>query len=71
MRFPWINGAISWINGVILQINSVVSRINTYDLIIDEENTKKSFETNNKNPSMRDDSDKTIAHWGTNRLNGL
>ena len=53
---------VSLINGGILLIIRDVLRINTDDLKIDEDNTKKSFATNNKNPSMRDDSDKTIAH---------
>ena len=45
------------INGVVSLIISDVLRINTDDLKIDEENTKNSFATNNKNPSMRDDFD--------------
>ena len=45
------------INGSVSLIISDVLRINTDDLKIDEDNTKKTFATNNKNPSMRDDFD--------------
>jgi hypothetical protein len=46
---------VSLINGGISLIIRDVLRINTDDLKIDEDNTKKSFATNNKNPSTRDD----------------
>ena len=46
---------VSLINGSVSLIIRDVLRINTDDLKIDEENTKNSFATNNKNPSMRDD----------------
>ena len=52
-----INSVVSSINGDVSQIISVVLRINTDDLKTDEDNKKNSLETNNKNPSMRDDSD--------------
>ena len=46
---------VSLINGSVSLIIRDVLRINTDDLKTDEENTKNSFATNNKNPSMRDD----------------
>ena len=52
-----IISVVSLINGGISLIIRDVLRINTDDLKIDEDNTKNSFATNNKNPSMRDDSD--------------
>ena len=48
---------VSLINGGISLIIRDVLRINTDDLKTDEDNTKNSFATNNKNPSMRDDFD--------------
>jgi hypothetical protein len=48
---------VSLINGGISLIIRDVLRINTDDLKIDEDNTKNSFATNNKNPSMSDDFD--------------
>jgi hypothetical protein len=48
---------VSLINGGISLITRDVLRINTDDLKTDEENTKNSFATNNKNPSMSDDFD--------------
>ena len=48
---------VSLINGGVSLIIRDILQINTDDLKTDKENTKNSFATNNKNPSMRDDFD--------------
>ena len=52
-----IISVVSLINSGISLIFSDVLRINTDDLKTDKDNTKNSFATNNKNPSMSDDFD--------------